>query len=554
MAKGNTVQVTIVGDSSKFDKVVTNISTKSEGLGRKIAGVFGGLQLDRAVQGVMRFGKDSVAAFVESEQSALKLEDAFARFPKLADSNAAAFQKLNEQMAKKTRFDDDAIASGQAVLAQFNLTGKQIQEMTPLVADFAAKTGRDVPAAAELLGKAMLGNTRALKEVGISLDFAKDAGKNLAKAQDAEVAAAEKVAVARRKLADLQAIQATKDNLTIQDQIALRNAREGVSAAEEAHAAAVKKVAGTQEAAAATGDKFTQIMGGLRKQVGGFAEKEGTTAAGKSAILANQFGELQEMVGAKLVPVLHALTSAGLGVINFITNLSPGMQMAIGIGTGLLGLVFMVTKAVQAWTAVQAALNVVLTANPIGLVVVAIAALVAGIVWAYNNVDWFRDGVQAAFRGMAAAGEWLGRVFSAVWGGIVGGFQWVTNTLRSLANWLIRNVVNRFVDGVNLLIRAYNTVNVGQTDMRMLAHLPAFHKGGVVPGAPGTEVPIMAEAGETVIPAGGRVGTTVNINLNVPNYVGDKQELVTTVVAGLETFMARGGLIGDGRGRALRPS
>ena len=61
----------------------------------------------------------------------------------------------------KTKFDDDAFASGQAVLAQFKLSGKQIENLTPLLADYAAKTGKDLPTAAETLGKSFLGNTRA---------------------------------------------------------------------------------------------------------------------------------------------------------------------------------------------------------------------------------------------------------------------------------------------------------------------------------------------------------------------------------------------------------
>lgn len=44
--------------------------------------------------------------------------------------------------------------------------------------------------------------------------------------------------------------------------------------------------------------------------------------------------------------------------------------------------------------------------------------------------------------------------------------------------------------------------------------VPRFHSGGVVPGPPGSDVPIMAQAGETVIPAGGRSGgTTINITV-----------------------------------------
>lgn len=55
------------------------------------------------------------------------------------------------------------------------------------------------------------------------------------------------------------------------------------------------------------------------------------------------------------------------------------------------------TAATEAYTAVQTALNVVLTANPIGIVVVALAALAAGLVYAYNNSEEFRRIVDEAF-------------------------------------------------------------------------------------------------------------------------------------------------------------
>lgn len=44
-----------------------------------------------------------------------------------------------------------------------------------------------------------------------------------------------------------------------------------------------------------------------------------------------------------------------------------------------------------------------LAANPIALVVAGIAALAAGIVWAYNNLEWFRDGVNAIGQGIKDA-------------------------------------------------------------------------------------------------------------------------------------------------------
>jgi len=70
-------------------------------------------------------------------------------------------------------------------------------------------------------------------------------------------------------------------------------------------------------------------------------------------------------------------------------------------------------------TGAQWAWNAAMAANPIGLVVIAIAALVAGLVWAYNNVDWFRSAVNTAWDWITqyftlAASVWKG-IFGAVW-------------------------------------------------------------------------------------------------------------------------------------------
>jgi uncharacterized protein YjbJ (UPF0337 family) len=114
-----------------------------------------------------KFAFDAVKAFAEAEASQARLAFAFEKFPKLADTNIAALQKLNTALAKKTRFDDDALALGQATLAQYKLTGTQIGRLTPLVADYAARTGRSFEDASIVIGKAMLGQGRALKDVGV---------------------------------------------------------------------------------------------------------------------------------------------------------------------------------------------------------------------------------------------------------------------------------------------------------------------------------------------------------------------------------------------------
>ena len=64
-----------------------------------------------AAYAMVRFGASSVKAAAEAETAQARLDDAFARFPKLADSSADALRALNTEMQKKTRFDDDALAT-----------------------------------------------------------------------------------------------------------------------------------------------------------------------------------------------------------------------------------------------------------------------------------------------------------------------------------------------------------------------------------------------------------------------------------------------------------
>ena len=59
--------------------------------------------------------------------------------------------------------------------------------------------------------------------------------------------------------------------------------------------------------------------------------------------------------------------------------------------------------ATAVWTGIQWAFNAAMSANPVALVVIAIAALVAAVVLAYNKFDWFRNFIDAAWDGIQAA-------------------------------------------------------------------------------------------------------------------------------------------------------
>lgn len=562
MTKGDIEGSIIYRDraSRELDKVAGS----ADKAGRK----FGGLAKAGSVFGivagaaVVKFGKDSVKAFTEAQDSQAKLDQAFKKFPKTNDVNIGSLRKLNSEMARKTKFDDDALASGQAVLAQFNLSGKQIEQVTPLLADYAEKTGQDLPTAASLLGKALLGNAKALKAVGIQMPSAKAGADALAKAED-DVAKAEKKLADARKKGDPKKVAEATDGLA------------------KAH----RRLSTAQEGAAFTGDTFGRLMDGLKEKVGGTAETMGGTAAGKAAILKNQFGELQETAGQKLVPVLLKVADVGLKVVDFVSRngqvigplvaattalvvVSVAWNKAMMVGSAAKVAFIALTQGQAAATAFaaesQVGLNVALLANPIGLVVIAIAALAAGIIYLATKTHFF----QTAWHGITAAfsatfnwvkGHWplllailTGPIGLAVlfitrkWDGIVGFVSKLPGRIAGAATGLWDGIKIAFKSAINWIVDKWNglefklpSVNthipgVGKVGGFTLGtpDIPRLASGGIVPARPGGTLALLGEGGrdEAVIPLsrGGRrsAGSPIIVHLTVQGFVGSETALV----------------------------
>lgn len=116
--------------------------------------------------------------------------------------------------------------------------------------------------------------------------------------------------------------------------------------------------------------------------------------------------------------------------------------------SGTMGVAAITTKVVaaatKAYAAVQWLLNAALTANPIGLVIAAIALLVAGLVIAYKKSDTFRAIVQTAFRATLAAGRALWNGLRAVLSGIGSALSAAGRAFRTFYN-VSRQALNSLV-------------------------------------------------------------------------------------------------------------
>ena len=89
----------------------------------------------------------------------------------------------------------------------------------------------------------------------------------------------------------------------------------------------------------------------------------------------------------------------------------------------------MVTIATTAWTAIQKVLNLVLAANPIGLIITAIGALVAALIAAYKNCEGFRKIVDKVW-------EAIKPLANAIMNGLAKAFEWLVEKCKEAWEWL----------------------------------------------------------------------------------------------------------------------
>ena len=161
----------------------------------------------------------------------------------------------------------------------------------------------------------------------------------------------------------------------------------------------------------------------------GMMDKQSKTLAGRFASLVDNIQEMAVGLYQKIEPILKSVVDNIAGFIPYVSQVLKTLfdWIVVGVGwvksavewmikwkdelmlvgsiIGMLtlliqaktialtiyyGLVQGVIAVMNAWTAVQTMLNLVMTANPIGLIIVGIGALIAVIVYCWNKFAGFR--------------------------------------------------------------------------------------------------------------------------------------------------------------------
>jgi TP901 family phage tail tape measure protein len=175
-------------------------------------------------------------------------------------------------------------------------------------------------------------------------------------------------------------------------------------------------------------------------------------------------------VGNALLPVISELAETFKPIIldlapkfaGFITNLVNGLKIladnvpTIATFAGVLGVLAIAFNGAAIATAITTAatksLTLAMLSNPFTWVAIAIAALVAGIVYLATQTTFFQDTWKAVTAWFTEALGKLGKFFSETWANISGFVSTALNNVKESAEKTLTNVIGFFKDlGPNII-------------------------------------------------------------------------------------------------------
>lgn len=209
------------------------------------------------------------------------------------------------------------------------------------------------------------------------------------------------------------------------------------------------------------------------------SDKYGHTISGPQAaavkdniVAQRQFNAALEGVkiqlGAQLLPIITTFTNflrssmlpAILSVTAFLKDHASVLKVVALVVTALVipfalyeAKMRVVAAVTQIYAKAQLILNAVMSANPIGIVIIAIVALVAVLVLAYQHSETFRNIVNAAWAGVQAAvkGAWENVIRPAVQGMV----DFWQNVLGPAISFLYTNVIQPVWSAISTVVTAY---------------------------------------------------------------------------------------------------
>lgn len=461
-------------------------------------------------------------AFIEFDEGADNVIKATGATGAAADELTKSYANVSRSIVGDFSNIGDALGE---VSTRFGFTGKELEDTTTQFLKFADITGTDAKKAVELVSRAMNNAgiksenyseildqlAKASQTSGISVDkLAETLTKNGATMRQLGFNTDETIAM----LAQFEAAGVNSETALAGLKTAVKNwANEGKNANDEFHNVvdairnAPDEISGTQAAFDAFGSKAgTELAEAIRTGKFAYDEYLADLAASQGTVNAT-YEETQDGADKAKLAVQNMKTTAAELVNNFLEKYSPQIEKAIeavtktldklapkveagiqwlidnlplieagvvGIATAfaawkITGIITAVTTALAGMSAAEVVaaaktwlLNAAMAANPIGLVVTAIAALVAAFVVLWNKSEKFRNFWKGLWKEIKATVEkYIGAVvdffknawerIKLVWSVVSAFFEAIWNGIKAIFEPVIDWFKEKFENAWNAI-------------------------------------------------------------------------------------------------------
>jgi hypothetical protein len=279
------------------------------------------------------------------------------------------------------------------------------------------------------------------------------------------------------------------------------------------------------------GADLNTVMDVLGGTFGGATATAAGTAEGQMKRFGIAIAEAKENIGAALIPVvekaLPLLTAMGSWAQENTTTFLVIAGVIGGIGVAILA----ANAAIRIWTlgtqiatAAQFLWNAALTANPLGLIVVGIAAVIAILAILYTKFEGVRKVVDNVFGFIKDVVTGSIDVITTYVQTVLGVYKTIFNTIAKLWNNTIGKLSFEFPSWVpGLGGKGFSVPNI-----------PMLAEGGIVTSP--TLAMIGEKGPEAVIPLGRAGGMGGNYTINVNGGLASSAEIGQSVVNAIRAF------------------
>jgi predicted DNA-binding protein YlxM (UPF0122 family) len=281
------------------------------------------------------------------------------------------------------------------------------------------------------------------------------------------------------------------------------------------------------------GASLDEVMSVLGGTFGGAFAADAETAEGRMRRFGIAMENAQESIGYALLPAIEAVLPLLTKLGEWANENTKVFLVVGGVIAGLAGSILLANAALKAFaiikgtvTAAVALFNVVMALNPIGLVVLAIAALIAGLTAAYFKFEGFRKVVDTVFK-------FIGNAISASLDVVKGYFEFVLGFYKGLFNGIAK-LWNNTIGKLEFSIPDWVPI-IGGKGFKV-PNIPMLAEGGIVTKP---TLALIGESGpEAVVPLsrldrGSPGGSVVNITIN--STIAD-ESLPEKLVQALRTY------------------